>query len=291
MMNDELEMPNNQFSDSKLKSRNSKLVIERVLLSALFLIQPALSTAETVRPVPLTRAHAHNDYLHEHPLADALAHGFWSVEADIWLTNGMLLVAHDFAKTSPERTLQKLYLEPLHAFVKTNAAVRGVPPITLLIDVKSDAEATYAALREVLKGYADVLTRFESNRVKTNAVMVVISGERAEATMRGEKVRLAALDGRVPDLDANPPVSLMPLISDNWTKQFRWRGSGALSGEERTRLRQLVTRAHAQGKRLRLWSAPDNEEGWKELFEAGVDLLNTDKLAEMETFLRARGVQ
>jgi hypothetical protein len=37
-----------------------------------------------------------------------------------------------------------------------------------------------------------------------------------------------------------------------------------------------------------LWATPDNEAGWKELHEAGVDLLNTDHLAEMEKFLRAR---
>ena len=47
------------------------------------------------RPVePLERAHAHNDYEHERPLLDALDHGFCSVEADIVLSEGELLVAH-----------------------------------------------------------------------------------------------------------------------------------------------------------------------------------------------------
>jgi hypothetical protein len=278
------------------------------LFSTLLLIQSALWAAETARLVPLTRAHAHNDYLHEHPLADALSHGFWSVEADIWLTNGALLVAHDLQKTSPEKTLQKLYLDPLRRFVKTNqvglallsgpgpadsGAVRTPrptpPPLTLLIDVKSDAETTYTALREVLKNYGDILTRFESNRIHTNAVMAIISGERAEAAMRGDPVRFAALDGRLPDLDAKPAVSLVPLISDNWTKQFEWRGDGPFPDDERAKLRQMVQRTHAQGRRLRLWAAPDHAAGWKELFEAGVDLLNTDRLAELEAFLRIRG--
>jgi glycerophosphoryl diester phosphodiesterase len=236
--------------------------------------------------VPLTRAHAHNDYLHQRPLVDALSHGFRSVEADVWLTNGVLLVAHDFDRTSPERTLQKLYLDPLRAFVRTNAAGRGAPSITLLIDVKSDAETTWAALREVLPGYADILARFESNRIETNAVMAIISGNRAEATMRADKIRFAALDGRLPDLETNRSLALVPLISDNWTKQFQWRGQGPLPEEERTKLRALVQRTHAQGRRLRLWAAPDNPGGWKELFDAGVDLLNTDKLAELSEFLR-----
>lgn len=248
----------------------------------------ALCGADAARLAPLARAHAHNDYLHERPLADALSHGFRSVEADVWLTNGVLLVAHDFDKTSPDRTLQKLYLDPLRAFVKTNAAVRGAPPLTLLIDVKSEAESTYAALREVLKNYADILTKFESNRIETNAVIAIISGNRAAATMRGEKVRFAALDGRLPDLDGAPPVALVPLVSDNWTKHFQWRGTGPLPEAERAKLRALVQSTHAQGRRLRLWAAPDNMNGWRELHEAEVDLLNTDKLAELEQFLRTK---
>jgi hypothetical protein len=158
----------------------------------------------------------------------------------------------------------------------------------LLIDVKSAAGPTYAALRDVLTNYADILTRFESNVIHTNAVMVIISGERAPSVMASEPSRFAAVDGRLPDLATNPPVALVPLISDNWTKQFKWRGMGLMPEDERTKLRELVQQTHVQGRRLRLWAAPDNESGWKELYEAGVDLLNTDHLAEMEKFLRAR---
>ena len=238
--------------------------------------------------MPLPRAHAHNDYAHARPLADALAHGCRSGEADIWLTNGALLVAHDFRDATPEKTLAKLYLDPLRAFVRTNVAESRGRPLTLMIDVKSEAEKTYAALREVLRGYADILTRFESNAIHTNAVMVIISGARAEATMRAEPMRLAALDGRLPDLDSSLPPALVPLVSDSWAKFFQWRGVGPMPEAERAQLRQFVARTHAQGKRLRLWAAPDQEAGWKELFEAGVDLINTDKLAELETFLRAQ---
>ena len=220
----------------------------------------------------------------------ALAHGFRSVEADVWLTNGALLVAHDFKDTSPEKTLAALYLDPLRAYARNNVRKGAGRPLTLLIDVKSDAEKTYAALREVLHSYADILTRFESNTIHTNAVIVIISGARAEAVMRAEKVRFAALDGRWNDLDTNPPPALVPLVSDNWTKYFQWRGVGPMPGDERERLLQLSRRAHAHGRRLRLWAAPDNEAGWKELFEAGVDLLNTDKLADLERFLRAQNL-
>ena len=264
--------------------------MRRIFLSCLALMMAGTAfTAETSARSPLSRAHAHNDYLHARPLADAFAHGFRSVEADVWLTNGVLLVAHDFKDTSAERTLQKLYLDPLRAFVKTNVVGRGQLPITLLIDVKSEAEPTYSVLNKALAAYPDILTRFKTTSIQTNAVMVIISGNRAETMMRNEAERWAAVDGRLPDLESNPPVALIPLISDNWTKHFQWRGNGPMSEGDRVKLRALVTQTHQQGRRLRLWAAPDTEAGWKELFDAGVDLLNTDKLAEMEKFLRAPG--
>ena len=71
-------------------------------------------------PVPLARAHAHNDYDHTRPLFDALDCGFASIEADIHLVDGMLLVAHDKEDIRPERTLQSLYLDPLRKRIKGN---------------------------------------------------------------------------------------------------------------------------------------------------------------------------
>src|SRR5262249_11249891 len=61
----------------------------------------------------VSRGHAHNDYEHPRPLFDALDHGFRSVEADIFLVDGKLLVGHAQADLKPERTLEKLYLDPL----------------------------------------------------------------------------------------------------------------------------------------------------------------------------------
>ena len=69
--------------------------------------------AEETKPVP--QAHAHNDYYHQRPLLDALSHGFCSVEADIFLVDGKLLVGHSRSELKPNNTLERLYLDPLRA--------------------------------------------------------------------------------------------------------------------------------------------------------------------------------
>src|SRR6266550_344596 len=94
--------------------------------------------ALSVKPLP--HAHAHNDYLHRQPLRDALEHGFTSVEADIFLVEGQLLVGHDEKELRPDRTLSGLYLDPLRERANANGGWvfdKG-RPFTLLIDVKSD---------------------------------------------------------------------------------------------------------------------------------------------------------
>lgn len=238
--------------------------------------------------VPLLSAHAHNDYLHTRPLLDALDHGFCSVEADIFLVDGNLLVAHTRSGVKPDRTLQALYLDPLRERVKRNGGrvFRDGPEFTLLIDLKSDWRTIYPVLRSALTNYADMLTTFRGDATHTNAVRVIVSGNRSREMFAGETVRYAALDGNLPDLDSGLPASLMPWISAPWTAKFGWRGDGPMPEAERARLAEIVTQAHAQGRRVRFWGAPDRLAFWQMLREAGVDLINTDDLSGLEKFLR-----
>ena len=259
------------------------------LILLLGLSQAILSAAESksAEPVPLTRAHSHNDYEHKRPLQDALDHGFCSIEADIYLVDGQLLVAHDRVKVHPKKTLQALYLDPLRERVKANGGrvYRNGPGCILLVDVKSQADSTYRALRSVLDRYGDVLTQFEAGNVRTNAITVIISGNRAEKLMASEQHRLAAYDGRLPDLESNIGPDLIPLVSHNWASVFQWRGVGPLPADQKVRLEELVHKAHRQGRRLRFWGAPDTPVVWDEFYRAGVDLLNADDLAGLQRFL------
>jgi hypothetical protein len=265
--------------------RDGRLVAMGLL--TLVLVRGSFGAEPVVAPLP--QAHAHNDYLHDRPLLDALDHGFTSVEADIFLVDGKLLVAHTAREISADRTLEGLYLEPLRRRVRANGG--SVYPrggaFHLLIDLKSPAEPTYAALDKVLAGYADILTTVRDGQVDQKAVNVTISGSRPKATMAAQAIRFAGLDGRLDDLDSDVPAHLMPLVSDNWRVHFKWKGTGPMEEVERSKLVDAVRRAHAHGRRIRLWATPETVEAWRELRAAGVDMINTDDLAGLERFLRS----
>lgn len=256
----------------------------RPLVLLLSLIGPGLFAADAV---PLLPAHAHNDYEHARPLAEALERGFCSVEADVYLVGGRLLVAHDLKDVQPARTLESLYLDPLRERVRHNGGrvYRGGPTLVLLVDVKSEAKATYAALHDMLKNYAEILTTFRGGRVAPGPVSILVSGNRAAGEMAAQEVRFAALDGRSADLEANPPAALVPLVSENWQKLFTWRWEGTMPDTEREALRRWVERAHAQGRKVRFWNTPDRPVAWQVLLDAGVDVIGTDDLAGLQRFL------
>jgi hypothetical protein len=249
----------------------------------------AAFAAETqTEPFLVPQAHAHNDYLHKRPLLDALDHGFCSVEADIFLKNGRLLVAHVSSQTAPEKTLQALYLDPLRARVQKNQGrvFPNGPEFTLLIDLKEDWRKIYPALHSVLTNYADILTTFQDEVEHTNAILVIISGDRDLKMFDGESLRYAAFDGDLNDLGQNRPATLIPWISINWKTQFSWDGRRAMSETEALKLQKIVGRAHAEHFRLRFWGAPDTLNAWKVLSAASVDLINTDDLAGVQDFFK-----
>jgi len=247
-----------------------------------------VSASDGSTAAALPRAHAHNDYRHRRPLIDALDHGFCSVEADIFLVDGRLLVGHNRSELKRDRTLQSLYLEPLRRRLeeKGSRVHPGGPPLTLLIDVKSEADTTYRALRDVLADYADILSRVDGDKVVEGAVTVIISGNRALSLIEADSPRFAAVDGRLSDLNTRSSSTLIPLISDNWAGHFRWRGRGPIADDERQKLRSVVIEAHRAGRRVRFWRTPEDRDVWNELWTAGVDLINTDDLSGLGAFMR-----
>jgi glycerophosphoryl diester phosphodiesterase len=260
--------------------------MKHALLS--FLVVLLTTTCSITRVAPLPNAHAHNDYEHRRPLRDALAYGFTSVEADIHLVNGELYVSHDAPDTAQARTLRQLYLEPLQRRVARNKGrvYRDYPgSLVLLVDLKTEAEATYAVLREQLLPYKALLVRTEGDESYAGPLHVILSGNRPTATVARETLRLVGIDGRPADLDSTANTAVMPLISYNYTTLVKWNGLGEMPPTERETLQTLAERTHAQGKKLRLWATPESEHVWATLRAIGVDYLNTDQLERLQSFL------
>ncbi len=259
------------------------------LLLALVSICRAQDTQKAIT-IP---AHAHNDYNHKRPLLDALDCKFKSIEADVFSIGDSLFVAHDFNKIKPGRTLRQLYLNPLENIItKNKGSVYGdSKDIILLVDIKDDGLKTYKLLHQILEGYKELLTSYDSGTKSSGAVTVIVSGNRPKEYMQNQKVRYAGYDGRIPDLESGMDASLMPLVSDNWNKYFSWKGKGKMPADQKDKLVLFAQKAHQNGYLLRFWATPDRPGPkrtavWKVLQHAQVDLIGTDDLKGLESMLK-----
>ena len=134
-------------------------------------MKPAVKTFE--------HAYAHRDCECDSPLWCSLHAGFRFIEADVYSLFGRILVAHDPQQLRPRRTLQKLYLRPLHNYLQQQGVLfADQSPLWLFVDVKTSAGASYAALHKLLASYSDMLTSFTSGTAQQDAVTVIVSGKR-----------------------------------------------------------------------------------------------------------------
>ncbi|MBT4846342.1 MAG: hypothetical protein HON92_13005 [Planctomycetaceae bacterium] len=262
-----------------------------VIVFAALVFQCVICIAtEAVDVVPQSRAHAHNDYYHKRPLLDALQHGFTSVEADVILQEGDLMVGHSRFELREDRTLTALYLAPLAKRVSENdgQVYRTAKRFILLIDFKTSGATSLAVLRKQLKPYLHMLTRYENGKVYPGAVTIVISGSRPVAEVAALKTRYVFIDGRFPDLRTKISSDLVPLVSAPWNGTFSWQGYGDISAQELEKLRAIIKAAHEQGKLVRFWAVPHSENLWQVFYNEGIDLINTDDLPRLQKFLKSQ---
>jgi alkaline phosphatase len=78
------------------------------------------------------------------------------------------------------------------------------------------------------------------------------------------------------------------LVSLSFKKISEWQGEGSLPKNDKKILQHVIDSVHHAGKKIRFWSAPDNEVSWKTQMKLGVDLIGTDKIDELANFLNKR---
>ena len=240
---------------------------------------------------PLANAFAHNDYCHQHPLFDALENGYTNIEADVFLENDELIIAHVNPFFRSGKTLESLYLQPLATRVaQNNGRVYKdyAEPVILMIDIKTGAGNTYKAIEQVLEKYKFMLTSYDHGVVHNGAITVVLSGHKPYKLLKSQDTRLAFIDEDLQKTTRDTSaVNVYTMSSCKYSKLLTWSGVGLIPVNQHQRLCYYVTMAHRFGKKVRLWASPENSIVWNELLKCGVDLINTDKLATLKIFLTA----
>jgi alkaline phosphatase len=222
--------------------------------------------------------HSHNDYEQKQPFFAAYNLGFDSIEADLYLKDGELCVAHDKKDVSTERTLRKLYIEPLLAKIKENG---GYPypnkiPLHLLLDLKTQGHEIMQVLDAQLKPYKKELRH----------VKISISGDMPQPEEFQNYDKMFSFDGRRNLTYSKKAFKRIYMVSASFTEFGKyWTGKQALPQEVADKISVFVKEMHAKNKKVRLWGTPNTKFGFETLKALKVDVIGTDDLPLLRNFI------
>ena len=230
---------------------------------------------------PHRSGHSHNDEMQSRPLEQALQDGFTSIEVDVHVVKGRLLVGHT-AKDAVHKnlTLEDAYLAPLHKRVEQFGSVYPQSTeVTLMLDFKGNAQTTYNTLLPLLQKYERMLVQVHGGEQQAAPIKVVVTGNQPKLESLAE--RSIFFDGSLKQALDHPgslDPKVTPTVQANYHVYFRWNGEGTMPAGEREKLDRMTRSVHAQGLQMRLWDAPDKVRAWETFVAAGVDRVNTDDL-------------
>jgi alkaline phosphatase len=242
--------------------------------------QPAVYTT--------ANAHSHNDYQQAFPFQLAYNLMYGSIEVDVYLNvaDNELLVARNAKDAAQHRTLEDLYLKPLAENIQNNngsAYADTSRKLILMLDVKTEAVPAINKLIDILIKYPTI-TRCPS-------LTIMITGSKPISSTYNVYPSFLWFDGYLSENYNKEVLARIAVLGDNMINYTKWTGNGEPPANEWELLKKRVTKGHSLGKKVRLWNAPDNLEGWSRLMELGVDYLNTDSIKALAEFLKTHGAR
>ena len=230
------------------------------------------------------KIHAHNDYAQPRPFVNAYEQRADFIEADVWLRGGKLVVSHDSTTAVNAPTLDSLYLQPIVRLFQQNKDKPSPDrdyTFNLVIDIKDEPAVVLPVLLTLLQQNLPYFNR----AANAKAIQVIISGNRPRIPTYFD-YPLLQFDGRPSEVYDEETLRRVALISDNFRSYSRWDGIGDIPDSDRDKLKRVIKRAHNDNKPFRFWAIPDTPNAWKQLKKLGVDVINTDKVAECVQVMR-----
>jgi alkaline phosphatase len=219
---------------------------------------------------------AHNDYVKPDPFHKAFALKASYIEADIFLRNDKLLVAHTRIEIDPSKTLQTMYLDPISEKISKHQLYH----LTLMIDLKTDGPSTLTALVKALEQYPSLTSSPD--------LSITVSGSYPAPSEWANYPAFIKFDGR-PGIDYTPDqLKRVTLISTSFNGVSSWNGKGEIPGSDLQKIKKVIDQAHAFEKPVRFWAAPEGPNAWEKFIGIGIDVLNSDNIEQLAAFLEKR---
>jgi alkaline phosphatase len=231
--------------------------------------------------------HSHNDYKQNIPFLQAYYAGAGSIEADVFLLNNKLYVAHERKEITAGSTLSELYIKPLAALYKKNGNKVYTDTsyrLQLVIDIKEDHVHVISRLIKELEPYKQLFDQ----QINKYAIKLVLSGDMPAPAQFNNYPKFIYYDGRPDIAYTDEQLKQVAMISDELSTYTSWNGKGTPTTADSLKLKTLINAAHDKHKPFRFWATQDSPNTWIQLEKLGVDWINTDHPQQLHDFLANR---
>ncbi len=233
--------------------------------------------AQKITAQVLTAAHSHNDYLQSRPFYNAYDLNFCSIEADLFLINDTIYVAHEKRSIKKENTLQKLYIDPLlQILAKDSFLYEEKVEVRLLLDLKENGAALLEKLVSLLEPY----------QKKLKHIRIVISGDMPPPQLFEVYPNWIWFDGRQNLEYDKTSWKRVDMVSESLGGLLHKINVNDLNETDLTTISAFVNEIHSKGKPVRFWGTANSVKSFENLKKCHVDIIGADDLKLLADYLK-----
>lgn len=260
-----------------MKFNNIKVLI----FSIVILITYSEAFSQSLRAPVLI--HSQNDYNQSAPFYKAWSQKANSLDVNVFLHKGKLIVGNDCSKLDENETFEQFYLIPIQQMFKINNGrlwKDSENSMQIFVKFQSDPEASICVLDSLINIYRNC---FDS-RINKFAAEIVITGNKPDKESFCNINDIFSFDGDIDILYDNNQLERIALFSDDFKKYSYWNGKGSLISADLEKINSTILKAHKSGKPIRFWNAPEGITAYYTFYNLGVDYFSTEHIEDCVSF-------
>jgi len=235
---------------------------------------------------PIISSHNFNN---KTELWESIGNGILNYQADVMYIYGKLYVTPTMPDSAGHKlpTLTDAYLYPLYNQFKKNKGeiLPGYPgDVFLILNFTAQPLQVYKQLATEMRPFTEMLT-FKVDGVNHPGKLCILIKDKAQLDkINSIKPGFLGLAGNMSDIDKNVDSYQMPLIEVDFSELTNWKGTGNIPFEDFIKIKDLVTKVHAQKKKISLINCPSNKTVADLIQTSKVDFINSQEALRMAGF-------
>lgn len=233
------------------------------------------------------------EFLTDKDIYSTFTQGVLHYEAQIMYIYGEVYVTSQMPDSANHKmpTFRSSYLLPIYSQYKKNLGKvheNFDGEMYLFLNIKFDPKKTYQKLWEQLAPYHEILTYRQGPEWHEGKLKIVFVGNAPMRIFQQERVCFATAQGTKEDLEKNYDNKVMPLIGIDFKSEIDWNGVGKMPFDVFMKFKEIIKKAHDQGKKVRVFNCPTEENVWDVMLTSGVDFVSCPDAVRFNKFLSER---